>query len=217
MIEIAFDKHIDASFQGRKYPLLDVPDLCNMPFDSYIEYAKTVLNSFTTGQYLIVISDNKRFNTNKLALAFFICSCFNDKNSIECLVIKDLNYNEAFESYKPYVAISVGIKYALRLSQLPVDVVYKELKCLDYLGFSIKENFTENSIHYMPHNDIRSSVITNSVFDALLHASLCKILALAEIEIPFEVIVKITKDSEELDTEKLVFAILKKVSEYIDV
>lgn len=215
MIEIAFDRHLDELFQGQKYPQLDVPDLLGKPFNAYVQYARDVFEHYRAERYLIVFSDDKRFNTNSLALAFFVVSCLEDKWSIDCLVIKDENYDEAFSSYKPYVAVSIGIKYALRLIKESTDIIYKELKCLDYLGFSIKEDYVENSIHYVPHNSYKSSVTTNNVHDALIYASLYKILALAKIETPFELVVKITKETENLSTEELVFAILQKVSSYI--
>ncbi len=215
MIEIAFDKHLDELFQGQKYPQLDVPDLCKKSFGAYVQYARDVFKYYKSERYLIVFSDDKRFNTNSLALAFFIVSCLEDEYSIDCLVVKSKNYDEAFSSYKPYVAVSIGVKYALRLIKESTDIIYKELKCLDYLGFSIREDYVKNSIHYVPHNSYKSSVTTNNVHDALVYASLYKILALAKVETPFELVVKITKEAESLDAEELVFAILQKVSSYI--
>lgn len=217
MIEIAFDRNINNSFKGQEYPLLDVPDLHDKPFSVYADYAEKVLANYKSEKYLIAISDDKLFDANKLALAFFMVSCLDYENSIDCLVIKNENYEEAFERYKPYVAVSIGLKYALRLIKDPVDVMYRELKCLDYLGFSIKEDYVQNSICYMSHNSAKSSVTTNNAHDALVYASLYKILALAKIEIPFKLIVKITNEDENLDPKEVVSAVIQKVSSYIDI
>lgn len=216
MIEIAFDKHLDRFFDGQEYPLLDIPNLLDKSFDFYIEYAKKILASHSSEKYLMFFSDAERFNTNKLALAFFVVSCLDFENSVECLVIKSANYNEEFEGYKPYVAVSIGVKYVLRLIKEPVDVIYKELKCLDYLGFSIKEDYVQNSICYS-QGSFERVVTTNSVHDALVYASLYKILALAKIDIPFKLIVNIIKDNEVLQAENVVSDILHQVSSYIDI
>ena len=217
MIEIAFDKNINSLFQGQEFPLLDVPELCVKPFDAYIQYAKDVLEHHKQEKYLIVISNEERFSANKLALAFFICSCFDDINKVDCLVIKNANYNEAFDRYKPYVAISIGIKYALRLIKEPTDAIYKELECLNYLNFSIIRNYVEDSIRYIPRHPINSSVETDNVFDAITYSALYKILALAKIDVPFDVNIHITKENENPDAKMLIKAILQKISSYIEI
>ena len=217
MIEIAFDEHLDSLFKNQEYPLLDVPNLCNKPFDTYITYAQEVFKHYKSQKYLIAIADDTRFNTNRLSLAFFITSCLDNENTIDCLVIKNKNYNEAFESYKPYIAISIGIKYILRLAKEPANVIYKELKCLNYLNFSIKEDYVQNLICYKPQTKAKSSITTNNSFEALVYATLYKILALAEIEIPFNLNIKITNDTKDMDSKEIISTILQKVSPYIHI
>lgn len=217
MIEIAFDKNLDASFRSQEYPLLDVPDLHDKKFADYVVYAEDIFRQYKSEKYLIVIADDKKFNFNKLALAFFIASCFDSKNAAECLVIKTIDYEAAFAGYKPYIAVSIGIKYALRLAAEDVGTIYKELKCLNYLNFSIKEDYIENSIHYVSHSSNGSSCVADNVFEALVLASSYKILALAEIETPFDVIIHITKEKGTLNTEKMVDEILRNISDFIDI
>ena len=217
MIEIAFDKHINALFQGQEKPLLDVPDLCNKSFEDYINYAQSVFCNYQSDKHIIVIADKQHFNSNKLALAFFVCSCFNDNSAIECLVIKDVNYEEEFEKYKPYIAVSIGIRYALLIAQKPIDLIYKELRCLNYFDFIIEEDFVKNLIRYIPHNHVESKVETDSAHDAIVYVSLYKILALAKIEKNFEIIVHTTKNEEELNPQKLVSDILQKASKFVDI
>lgn len=217
MIEIAFDKHLDNFFNGQEYPLLEVPDLLNMPFEEYIKYAQMVLTQHADTLYLIVMADENRFSANKLALAMFVVSCFRPKIDVECLVLKASDAMEAFERYKPYIAVSVGIKYALHLLEEQGDNIYRELACLNYLNFKIKEDYVNNIIHYIPNNEVGKSIETHNLFDALLWVSIYKILALAEIKPPFELAVYKTKDMENIDAKTLVSAILKEISNYIDI
>ncbi len=217
MIEIAFDKHLDPFFKEQEHPLLDVPDLCNKPFDAYISYAQKAIKQYRSQKYLIAISDDSHFDTNLLSLAFFIASCLDNQNTVDCLVIKNENYKKAFENYKPYIAISIGIKYALRLIKEPADVIYKELKCLNYLNFSIKEDCVQNTICYTFNSQNTSYITTNNTFEALVYASLYKILALAEIEIPFNLNIRITSDTRDIDAKEIISTILEKVSPYINI
>ncbi len=215
MIEIAFDKHLDPFFKEQEHPLLDVPNLHNKTFDAYISYARKAIKQYQSQKYLIAISDDSRFDTNLLSLAFFIASCLDNQNTVDCLVIKNKNYDKAFESYKPYIAISIGIKYVLRLIEEPADIIYKELKCLNYLNFSIKEDYVQNTICYIFNPKNTSSVTTNNTFDALVYAALYKILALTEIAIPFNLTIQITDKTQAINAEKIISAILQKVSPYI--
>lgn len=74
-----------------------------------------------------------------------------------------------------------------------------------------------NSIHYVSHSSNGSSCVADNVFEALVLASSYKILALAEIEAPFDVIIHITKEKGTLNTEKMIDEILRNISDFIDI
>jgi len=216
MIEIAFDEHMDDTFKGGVYPSLGVPKLIDASFEQYLNYAERIFSIYTDSLYLIIKTDEKCFNTNKLALAFFIKSCFYPNNNLECVVFKTLNTNKAFETYKPYVAASIGIKYALRLSKENVHNIYKELKCLNYLNFTIKESFLNNTLFYQPNNLTSTLIETHSAFEAIVFVSLLKILSLAEINIPYALTVHLTTQNENLDSHIILQELIKHLSCYID-
>ncbi|MBR2300305.1 MAG: hypothetical protein IJ870_07045 [Alphaproteobacteria bacterium] len=216
MIEIAFDEHSDNSFKGQTYPLLDVPDLDGEPFSSYLSFADSVFKKYTSELYLIVLADCSRFDTNKLAFAFFIQSCLHPNNALECVVFKTSDTKLAFESYKPYIAASIGIKYALRIAKENVFEIYKELKCLNYLNFTIKESFLNHTLVFTPNNVTTQNIETHSVFEAVVFVSLLKILSLAEIDMPFSLTVFTSTEPEKIDSKLLLKNLLEKTSHFID-
>jgi len=216
MIEIAFDEHLDGTFKGKAYPMLNVPDLGKKPFEDYLSYADSVLKQHTSDLYLIVLTDNSRFSTSKLALALFVKSCLYPNNNLECVVFKTTDTRAAFEAYKPYIATSIGIKYAIRLANEDIRTIYKELKCLNYLNFTIFESFLNRTLSFKPNNPTTKIKETHTAFEALLWVSLFKILSLAEMDMPFVLLVHISTESEKIDSDLLLNSLLKEVSEYID-
>lgn len=218
MIEIAFDEHITGDFKGKPYPVLEVPTLKGAPFESYLMFAQRVFHVYQSSQYLIVFADENLFDVNKLGLALFIRSCFEDENPLECVVFKTGEVHAAFEAYKPYIAASIGIKYILRLADLPTVSVYKELKCLNYLGFTLKENYRKRSITYRLTADTPLKTIeAHTIFDALTNIGCLKAICLANIKDNIELEVFIKKDPEQIDLQKLISETLKKISAYIPI
>ena len=53
----------------------------------------------------------------------------------------------AIQAYKPFIALTIGLKYIIRLYQEELDNVYKEIAGLSYLGLNIKEDYLENKLY----------------------------------------------------------------------
>ena len=49
-------------------------------------------------------------------------------------------------AYKPFVALTIGIKYAVRLYQEDLKNMYKDIASLSYLQLSIKEDYLQNKL-----------------------------------------------------------------------
>ncbi len=215
MIEIAFDIHKNNQFKGKTYQLLDVPCLKGSSFEEYLNFARTYFETNTDCVYIIALEDNCLYDVNKLALSFFIQSCL-IPNKAECFVFKVSDSKKAFENYKPYIAASIGIKYALKLAEENVQNIYKELKCLNYLNFQIQENYLNNTLTYkMTGNNLLKMIEANTVFEAIVFVSVLKILSLAGIKDNIELKVKVQRTEVVLDKAKLVNEILKQISSYI--
>ncbi len=216
MIEIVFDKHKDNTFKNQEYPLLSPVDLKQKPFKQYLRYAKSAFEKFSNSKYLIVFEQKDIFDTNKLALAFFIASCFNSQSSLECLVIKTNDEKKAFNSYKPYIALSIAIKYALRVCQEDTKTVYKELETLNYLNFSIHKDFANKTLIFKQESTLPLKRFeTNSLFDAIAYVSHLKFLSLAEIKENIELIVKVSNEEEKINSEEILEKILEISKSYI--
>lgn len=217
MIEIAFDSKKNKKFNGKAYPFLAVPNIKEQSFEGYLAFALDALHQFDKEPYLLTEENAALFSTNKLALAFFVASNLVEA-AVDCVVFKTENPKEAYEAYKPYIALSIGIKYALRLSTLEPSTVYKELTCLNYLNFSVKENYAEKTISYETKTATGANVFeTHSIFDALVYVSTLKILSLCEFKEDLRCVVHITNQKEIIKPLALVQAILKNVSPYINI
>lgn len=217
MIEIAFDSKKNKKFNGKAYPFADTSGLKKQSFEAYLTFAIEALQRFDKEPYLLIEENAALFSTNRLALAFFAASNLVETN-LDCVVFKTENPKEAYAAYKPYIAISVGIKYALRLSTLEPNAVYKELTCLNYLNFSIKENYAQKTIIYKTKTATGANVVeTRSVFNALVKVSALKILSLCEIEEDLCCTVHISNEKENIEPLALIQAILKNISPYIKI
>ena len=215
MIEVAFDENSETSYNGKTYPVVKVPSLVSS-FDAYKDFArKTILKQSQTSR-IILKADSAEISVLKLAFAFFIASCLHE-TSLECAVFKVKNQKEVFEAYKPYIGASVGINYALRVAKLSAFYVYKELKCLNYLNFTLKENYAEKSISYtMSAPDTpRISIETHNIFDAVVNVAVLKALSLGGITKNIDLKVYITNQDEIIDPSLLIDAVLEKLADVL--
>jgi len=215
MIEVAFDENSETSYNGKTYPVVKVPSLVSS-FDAYKDFArKTILKQSQTSR-IILKADSAEISVLKLAFAFFIASCLHE-TSLECAVFKVKNQKEVFEAYKPYIGASVGINYALRVAKLSAFYVYKELKCLNYLNFTLKENYAEKSISYTmsaPDTPL-ISIETHHIFDAVVNVAVLKALSLGGITKNIDLKVYITNQDEIIDPSLLIDAVLEKLADVL--
>ena len=212
MIEIAFDENFENTYNGKSYPVIDVP-LLGDNFAHYQDFALKTIRRHTSERYLIFKADDSKFSYLKLAFALFIASSLNE-TALDCAVFKVPNKTEAFEAYKPFIAASIAITYALRLSKMPAFNVYKELKCLNYLNFSLKESYADKSIIYTMScpDELVQNIETHNVFDAIVNVGVLKALSLAQMPKNIYLKVYITNTDELISQDMMVNAIINKLS-----
>ncbi len=217
MIEIAFDENKTPTYKSKSYPLIDVPLLKRADIRTYIDFAHQILEKYKEEQYVIVFENEAFFCIKTLAFAFFIASVLYD-TKLDCLVLKVNDKTKTYLEYKPLVAASIGIKYALRIADLSPFEIYKELQCLNYLNFDIKEDYVNHALIYQTHAKGDKKIIAaHTIFEAILYVTLLKILALAEINENIELIVYKAKEKESFSKSQLIEAILTKFSAYQDI
>ena len=210
MIEVAFDENSEITYNGKTYPVVKVPSLASS-FEAYQDFAlKTILKHSQTS-HIILKTDGVEVSVLKLAFAFFVVSCLHE-TFLECAVFKVKNQKEIFEAYKPYIGASVGINYALRVAKLSAFYAYKELKCLNYLNFTLKENYAEKSISYQMGEPPYDFIETKTLFDAIANVAALKALSLGGIQKNIDLKVYITKQDEIIEPSSMMNAVLEKLA-----
>ena len=215
MIEIAFDETRFLNYNGKAYPVVKVPIL-EPSFAFYKDFALKTILKHSQNSHIILKTDNAGISVLKLAFAFFIASCLHE-TFLECAVFKVKNQKEVFEAYKPYIGASVGINYALRVAKLSAFYAYKELKCLNYLNFTLKENYAEKSILYTmsaPDTPL-INIETHNLFDAIVNIAVLKALSLANIQKNISLKVYVTSADELILPEALINDIIGKLSDIL--
>ncbi len=217
MIEIIFDENIESNYHGKEYPVLQMPCLKGALLSAYLAWAKEIVRTFREERCLIIAQDDTLFDYKKTGLALFIADLL-EPSKLDCLVFKVKDKKAAYEAYKPYIALSVGVKYAMRLSVLDVKEVYKELRCLTYLRFSLKEDYETQCITFHMAENKKTETVkkieARTVFDAILYVSLLKILSLANVQTNLEVKVFVQHDSCKISQEELIEKLLKKAASF---
>lgn len=107
--------------------------------------AREILTAYQNDQIIIVRHASQKFSVNWLAAALFTESCFLQSRT-EAVVFKTEDYDGAIAAYKPFVALTIGIKYVIRLYQEDFKNMYKDIASLSYLKLSIKEDYLANQL-----------------------------------------------------------------------
>lgn len=146
MIEIALDEQPDNRFLGLERPVFTVNAFSGTALDDYRRLARNFVVRYTDVPIVIVRSSVAGFSLNMFALALFIESC-HIENRIDCAVFKVADAAKATEAYKPYVALTIAIKYIMRLCRESSKNIYKEITGLGYLGVDVKTDYAARKIY----------------------------------------------------------------------
>ena len=150
-----------------------------------------------------------------LALALFIESCRTD-NLIDCVVIKVKNYEKALAEYKPYIALSIAFRLALRLFEQTADGIYRELENMQYLGLEIQIDYINKKIFSsLPGKGLTHRFITYTTPEAIAVAATLKALSLAKLGASVSAEININRQDFVLDENKIICRIMDNVSPWI--
>lgn len=203
MIEIAFDKNKDNLFLNKPYPIFKMPENTTDNLQQLRQTAQKLLTEMA-GQKAVIINDLDSRCRNLFAVALFI-EAYHDSRGIECVVFKVQDTMAATEEYKPYLALTISLKYIFRLAEECPRTIYKEISELGYLGLDIKEDYTANILHLRLNGS--RPVIKISTADknqALIAAGILKAAALARRGISLSVDMQITNENTALTPEKII-------------
>lgn len=216
MIDIAFDTHEGNIFCGEVCPVVSL-DNAPQTWEEYASQAEDLINRYEDDKTIILQINNPQFSTNKLSLALFVSS-IKLPCKLELAVFKVKDLEEAREAYKPYLSLTIAVKYVLQLFNATPEEIYKNISGLGYLGLSIKTDYIENTmtLTYEGAKEPSYHFETDNAFDALVMSAVLKTLSLAQIKEKFEVKMSLNLAPQKRTIDELIVQILKIVSPWIE-
>lgn len=217
MIEIVLDENNKNEFCGKEYKIIE---LRNENLDSWNEYkllARELIEEHKKESAIIIKIQNENCSLNKLSLALFVESVKIPTN-IEYVVFKVDNLAKARETYNPYIALTIAIKYALNLVEETPRIIYKNIAGLGYLGLDIENDYAANTISIQLANSHKEmiKIETDNAFDALAISSVLKALSLAKVGVSIELICKLNEKPCLQSKDAIVEKIITDISPWIN-
>ena len=213
MLEIAFDKNDNDEFLHAVRPVVTIQDEKLSSFEEYCQKAKQILATYSKEQIILIRNNSKDFSSNLFAVALFVSSCLTETKT-ECVVFKVSEYEKALAEYKPYVALTIALKYAIRLYNQPVADAYKEIANMAYLGIDIKRDYSDKKILMNINNGTdKVEYTSNSIDQAIVVAATLKAFALMKASKNFSAQIYQTTQNLTSDISEIINKIVKNVSE----
>ena len=144
MIDIAFDMHRDNTFCGESFSVITVDNPAHTWAD-YKEQADMLIKEHSSEKTVVVKVNNADFSINKFSVALFVSS-FEAADKPDLVVFKVDDLEWAREAYKPYLALTVALKYVLQLFNQPPEAICRNVSILGYLGLLIETDYV-NPVH----------------------------------------------------------------------
>lgn len=217
MIEIVLDENDGCDFCGKEYEIVQIKDVVLGSWSDYKLMASSLLENHKNEEAIILNITDNSCSLNKLSLALFVESVKNPVRT-EYAVFKVSNLAKTRETYNPYIALTIAIKYALNLVDEEPKVIYKNISGLGYLGLEIERDYVANNMIMSLHNsnDDIIKIKTKNAFEALVSASALKALSLAKSQVSIEVAVEFCEDKCLFNKDVLVEKIIENVSPWIN-
>jgi hypothetical protein len=133
-------------------------------------------------------------------------------------VFKVDDYEKIRNNYKPYVALTIGVKYAITLSKETPKTIYKNISELGYLGITSKHSYANNTMELKLPNgtDCALKMNAKNINETIAGVAVLKALSLAQIKISAELLIDINENDTALDIDWIIAKILKDVANWID-
>lgn len=215
MIEIVLDETAENVFLNKSCPVYVVNGDEKKSWSDYRVLAHDVVATYNTEKTLIIRNNNPLFSINWFAVALFVESCLVETD-LECVVFKTENRQAALKAYRPFIALTISLKYVIRLYQEELPDIYREIAILSYLGLNIKENYAENKLSMeLPAEGELFTFNTETTEEALVAVGVLKSLALAQI--PVHITAEIVKNDKSPvpDINKVIDTIVDFVQQWI--
>lgn len=215
MIEIAFDEHPDNIFLKQERPVFNISDFTGKNLDDYRRLARNFVVRYADEPIVIVHCNVPDFSLNMFALALFIESC-HVENRIDCAVFKVADAAKATEAYKPYVALTIAIKYIMRLCRESTKNIYKEITGLGYLGVEVKTDYAAAKINIrLSGEGAPVTLAASDINDILAAAGALKALALMKSGATVSAEINMADNLPPADEEKVIAGIMSLTAPWV--
>lgn len=213
MIDIAFDMHQDNTFCGEAFSVIKIENEL-ISWADYKNFAQLFIQQHAQEKTVVVNVVNNHFSINKFSVALFVSS-FNLSCPLNLVVFKVDDLEQAREDYKPYLALTVALKYVLQLINEPAETIYKNVSILGYLGILVKSDYINHSLLLEYHgatNEKTYEFEGHNPFEALLYAGVLKTAALAHLPLNLKIKLIMNLETQKIDMNKLADQIVQHVS-----
>lgn len=216
MIDIVFDAQEGQTFCDQKFPFAEL-NVKASGWSDYAQLAQDFIKTYAEHKSVIIQVTNNEFSINKFSVALFVES-IQMASKLDYVVFKVQDLEAAREAYKPYLALTIAIKYVLQLVHETPEKIYKNISELGYLGLTIKSDYLKNmmSLRYEGAKAPVYRYKTQNAFEALVMAGLLKTASLAKIQACFEVEAELNMTERPIDVGCLVAQIMRRVSFWIN-
>ena len=216
MIETVLDGNDDDKFLNRSYQTVVPGHLLSASFSAYREEARKIIATHASEAAVIIPEDDTAFSINKLALALFVESC-KTGNNLEFVVFKVKDLAKKTEAYKPYVALTVAVKYIMRLASEKPKTALKDIASLGYLGLTIKQDYQNDKLFVSLKRQAPVKKLPAENFsEALAAVGIMKAFALTQTDISLEAEIDCSNYDMPLDADIIIEKIINDVMPLID-
>lgn len=215
MISIAFDIHNDNTFCGQNFSVIEIDETAQS-WNDYKKLADVLVREHSAEKTIVIKVNNDDFSINKFAVALFVSS-FETAGRLELAVFKVDDLESTREAYKPYLALTVALKYILQLFDQSPNEICKSISILGYLGLLIETDYANNimSLEYSGKSEDFYEVEANNCFDVLMWVAILKAISLAQIQTKIKLNVVLDFKQQQIDINELLEQIVQKFSIWV--
>ena len=216
MIEIAFDSNNNNLFKNQPYPLYKVSEFSGCGFTAYQQLARAIIAAYPDSHIIIIRNQAENCSINLLAVALFV-EAYHLPNMLECAVFKVEDNAAAMEEYKPYIALTIGMRLALRLCHENTRAIYREIENMGYLGLNIKTDYIAQKIYVgLSGSGDTTTFTANTAQEAVAVAASLKALSLAQTGADIKAEIAINHHNTEINEQATVLQIVQNVNPWIE-
>ena len=129
MIEIALYNHQNDTFEKQNYPFVAIEEFTGTSFADFTKEARAFILRHSQDQVVVINKYPPNFDFNLFAIALTVES-LRTENYINCVAIQVSDLATATEAFKPFIALTFGLKYVHTLQEMDTKSLFRDLSSL---------------------------------------------------------------------------------------